>query len=236
MERPESSIAARVAEVRRRIEAAAARAGRRPAAVALMAAVKTRSAGEVAAAIESGIALIGENRVQEGLDHLAALPAALRARCKIHFIGRLQANKVRKALLAFDSLDSVDSSDLALRLQRVAAEEGLTREVLLEVNLAGEGQKGGVAPEDANALALLVRECPNLRLAGVMAVPPFEEDPEASRPHFRRLKKMFEALSAGRPDPIFRHISMGMTHDLEVAVEEGATLVRVGTAIFGERK
>lgn len=227
----------RLQGIRATIATAAAAVDRSPEVVVIMAAVKTRNESEIAKAVEAGITVLGENRVQEGLAHIQALPPDLRARCRVHFIGRLQANKARKALLAFDSLDSVDSVPLALRLSRIAVEEGLQRDVMIEVNLGEESQKGGVAPEETAALAEIIHGLKGLRLTGLMGVPPFGGEPEASRPFFRLLSRLFENLRRNYPEALgFRHLSMGMSHDFPVAVEEGATLLRLGTALFGPRR
>jgi pyridoxal phosphate enzyme (YggS family) len=230
-------IPERVVGVRAAIAAAAEKCGRDPSAVTLMAVVKTRQPEEIAAIVEAGVTVLGENRVQEGQAHLAALSSETRSKCDVHFIGRLQANKARKALLSFDAVDGVDSEALARRLSRIAAEEGIERTVLIEVNLGEESQKGGVEPEGALALSHLVQSLPGLRLAGLMGVPPLAEDPEAGRPFFKLLAGLFERARQGHPKPEeFRLLSMGMSHDFTVAVEEGATLVRVGTALFGPRR
>lgn len=232
-----NSIEERVGDAKAALEAAARRAGRAPGEVVLMAAVKGRTAAQVEAAARAGVRCFGENRVQEGEDHARALgPDFFRSR-RFHFIGRLQANKARRALRLFHSLDSVDSEDLALRLSRIAGEERLQREVMLEVNLGEESQKGGVAPGQAVSLARLVLSLPNLCLTGLLGVPPYDPDPEASRPHFRRLRSLFEEIRGLHPQrEAFRWLSMGMSHDFEVAVEEGATLVRLGTSLFGPRE
>ncbi len=232
-----ASIAAKVSEVRRRMAAAAGRSGRGADDIALMAAVKSRTPQEVRAVLSAGLTLLGENRIQEGLAHLEALGPAVRPVFQIHFIGRLQANKARRAVQAFDSVDSVDSLRLAEILSRLATEDHLRRSVLLEVNLGGEGQKGGVAPEGAHALAEAVHRLPGLRLTGLMGVCPFDEAPEASRPFYRILSNLFKRIRLDHPEPeACRWLSMGMSHDFEVAVEEGATLVRVGQALFGPRR
>jgi len=231
-----TEVATRIRLVQGRIAAAEARACREPGSARLMAAVKSRTPEEIAAVVEAGVALLGENRLQEGEEHLAALSPGLRAQCRVHFIGRLQANKARKALLAFDSLDSVDSLDLAERLARIAQEENRQAEILLEVNIGEETQKGGIPPEEALALARVVFATPNLTLTGLMAVPPISDDPEDSRPHFRAMHQLFRYLRSEHPRPeAFCNLSMGMSHDYEVAVEEGATMVRVGTSLFGHR-
>lgn len=217
--------------------AAAARSDRSAGDIALMAAVKSRTPFEIRAALSAGLTLLGENRIQEGVAHLEALGPAVRPAFQIHFIGRLQANKARRAVQAFDSLDSVDSLRLAEILSRLATEDHLRRSVLLEVNLGEEDQKGGVAPEGAAALADAVNRLPGLRLTGLMGVCPYGEDPEASRPFYRTLAKLFERVRQDHPEPeACRWLSMGMSHDFEVAVEEGATLIRVGQALFGPRR
>jgi pyridoxal phosphate enzyme (YggS family) len=237
MEALETLVQTRVAAIRARVAAAALRTGRDPSEVALMAAVKTRSAEEVAATVRAGVFFIGENRVQEGLAHLQAMDPSLRSRARIHFIGLLQANKARKALSSFDSLDSVDGKDLAQRLSRIAQEEALTKDVMIEVNLGEEAQKGGVPSDEVERLARFVQELPGLRLTGLMGVPPLDNEPEASRPFFRELARLFARVRETYPNPsAFTHLSMGMSHDFEVAVEEGATLVRVGTALYGARR
>jgi len=187
--------------------------------------------------VRAGVFLIGENRVQEGLAHLQAMDPSLRSRARIHFIGLLQANKARKALSAFDSLDSVDGIDLAQRLSRIAQEGAFKKDVMIEVNLGEEAQKGGVPSDEVARLAKLVHELPGLRLTGLMGVPPLDNEPEASRPFFRELSRLFSRVRETHPDPgAFSYLSMGMSHDFEVAVEEGATLVRVGTALYGDRR
>ncbi len=230
------AIGHNVREVLGRIGEAALRSGRNPSEVSLMAAVKTRSAEEIEDVAGAGVAFIGENRVQEGEEHIKAISPAVRAKCEIHFIGRLQSNKARKALLAFDSIDSVDSPDLARRLSRIAGENEVKKNVMIEVN-CGEAQKGGVGASGARALCELVFELPGLVLTGLMAVPPVEADPNETRPVFREIKKLFDAVRSSHPArEAFVFLSMGMSNDYEVAVEEGATLVRVGTALFGQRR
>lgn len=237
MEELAALIRARKEAIFARIAAAAERSGRRPDSVALMAAVKTRSTEEVAATVRAGVGFIGENRIQEGLAHLQGLDGWHRERMRLHFIGRLQANKARKALSSFASIDSVDSPDLARRLSRLADETEVVRSVMLEINLGEESQKGGVAPGEAEALARLVLDQEGLLLTGLMGIPPFAEDPEAGRPYFRTLARLFARIRSLHPQPDqFVFLSMGMSHDFEVAVEEGATLVRVGSALYGPRR
>lgn len=216
---------------------AAGRAGRPVEDITLMAAVKSRSPEEVRAVLATGITVLGENRVQEGLAHWEALCLLPRSTFRAHFIGRLQTNKARRALQAFDSIDSVDSLRLAQVLSRLALECQIMVDILLEVNLGEEGQKGGVATEDTQALAESVHRLPGLTLTGLMGVCPYDENPGASRPYYRTLAQLFEHLRRDHPRPeAFRWLSMGMSHDFEVAVEEGATLVRVGQALFGPRR
>ena len=231
------AVSTAVAHVRHIVARSAAGSGRRAEDVALMAVVKTRTPGEIHSVLSAGVQLLGENKVQEGLAHMEALEAGARRECQVHFIGRLQSNKAKKAVRAFDSLDGVDSMHLAELLSRLAEEAGITREIMLEVNLGEESQKGGVAPEDTGALAEAVCRLPGLRLTGLMGVCPYASDPEASRSFYRRLNRLFQGVRIGHPHPDdFRWLSMGMSHDYHVAVEEGATLIRVGQALFGPRR
>ncbi len=223
----QQAIAAGVAEVRARVAAAAARSGRDPAAVTIIAVGKTFPAEMVAAAVAAGIADVGENRVQEAAAKRPAVETLLGGRDhpRWHLIGHLQTNKVRTALQFFDILHSVDSLRLAEAISRAAT---VPIDVLIEVNVAGEPTKFGFGPEMVPDAAARIGRLPNLRLRGLMTVAPAADDPEEVRPVFRRLRELRDAI--GLAD-----LSMGMTHDFEVAVEEGATMVRVGRAIFGER-
>jgi len=230
------SIAENLRSVMERIRAAESRAGKPEGSVTLMGVVKTRTPEQIATLVDAGVTCLGENRIQEAEDHLDALPGVLLSPCRLHFIGRLQSNKARKAVKLFHSIDSIDSEKLVRRADRICGEETLTREVMLEVNTGGEAQKGGIVPKEARELAALVKECPHLTLTGLMTVPPFLENAEACRPYFAELRSLFEAIADDGAGPAFRHLSMGMTHDMEVAVEEGATMVRVGTALFGPRR
>ena len=220
----EQTVAANVAEVRARIGVAAERAGRDPASVTLIAVSKTFPAEAIAAAVAAGVRDIGENRVQEAEGKRAALDA-LGVRPVWHLIGHLQTNKVKTALQVFDILHSVDSLRLAETLSRHAT---APVDVLLEVNVGGEASKFGFAPEETLRAVEQVGRLPNLRPRGLMTVAPAVDEPEDVRPVFRRLRELRDA--AGLVD-----LSMGMTHDFEVAIEEGATMIRVGRAIFGER-
>jgi hypothetical protein len=221
----------RLAEVRRRIAAAADTAGRDPSDVTLIAVAKTFPAELVALAVAAGATDIGENRVQEAIAKRPAVPPAT-----WHLIGPLQRNKAAAALETFDVIHTVDRDEIAERLQLLLERDwpGRRQRVLMEVNAGREPQKAGVLPEDAPALATTILALDRLELLGLMAIPPFGDDPEASRPHFRALRELRDRLAdrLGHPLP---QLSMGMSLDFEVAVAEGATMVRVGTAIFGER-
>jgi pyridoxal phosphate enzyme (YggS family) len=230
-------IPVQVDEVKRLIGKAAGRAGRPVEDITLMAAVKSRSPEEIREVLAAGIVVLGENRIQEGLAHLEALGLPPRPTFRAHFIGRLQTNKARRAVQAFDSIDSVDGLRLAQGLSRLARECQVRHDIMLEVNLGEESQKGGVAPEDTQALAESVHALPGLTLTGLMGVCPYDEDPRASRPFYRTLAQLFHRVRRDHPRPeACRWLSMGMSHDFEVAVEEGATLVRVGQALFGPRR
>jgi hypothetical protein len=233
-EPPASLIADRLAAVRERIARAAARAGRRPDEVVLVAVSKTFPAEAVRAAFEAGCRDFGENRVQEAEAKLGPLEPLRAQGARWHLVGHLQANKARKAAALFDRIHSVHDADLGRRLARVGEE--LSREVraLVEVDLAGEASKHGLPAEHLRSALEALRGLPGLRIEGLMVLPPLDPDPERTRPYFRRLRELRDELLA---DGLLagRELSMGMSHDLEVAVEEGATLLRVGTAIFGER-
>jgi pyridoxal phosphate enzyme (YggS family) len=226
-------IAEAVAAVRERIARAALRAGRDPASVTLVAVGKGHPAAALRAAHAAGIGDFGENRVQEAEAKAAAL-IDLRPLIRWHLVGHLQSNKARKALAFADLVHSVDSLELAERLDRIAAETWRAAHVLVQVDLAGEATKSGLpAAELADALTRM-RALGHLSVDGLMLLPPYEEDTERVRPLYGRLRLMAaDALHAGLLAAA--ELSMGMSHDLEVAVEEGATLIRVGTAIFGER-
>ena len=203
-----------------------------PPGVGLVAAAKTRSAAEILEAIEAGVGIIGENYVQEA----AAVFPAIGSRARWHLIGHLQTNKAKKAVEIFDLVETVDSIGLGRELDKRAAAAGKTMEILVEINSGREPQKTGVMPEDAEALVRALAALPRLRVLGLMTMGPFEGDPEDSRPYFRETRRVFEALmSLAVPGAEMRHLSMGMSHSWRAAVEEGATLVRLGTAIFGPR-
>jgi pyridoxal phosphate enzyme (YggS family) len=218
------TVEQRIAAVRERIQRACDRAGRDPGGVTLVAVSKTHAAEALAAAYAAGVRDFGENRVQEALPKIEALRARDMAP-RWHLVGHLQTNKAKVAAEAFDILHGVDTERVAEAISRHATRPV---EVLLEVNVAGETSKHGVSPEEAEAVAERIRALPNVRLTGLMTVAPIVDDPEEARPMFRRLREMCDRLG-------LRELSMGMTDDFEVAVEEGSTLVRVGRAIFGPR-
>jgi pyridoxal phosphate enzyme (YggS family) len=226
-----SAVAAHLAEVRGRIESAAARAARHVDEITLVAVSKTVSAEQVQAAYEAGVKHFGESRVQE-MEAKQLKLAGLDATW--HLIGHLQTNKARRAVRLFDRVDSVDSLRLAEKLDSVASEEGKILPVLIEVHLGGETTKSGVAEGEVASVAKGLADLPHLKLRGLMTVPPFFERAADARPYFRRLRELRETLkdSLGNSLPV---LSMGMSHDFEIAIEEGATEVRVGTAIFGGR-
>jgi pyridoxal phosphate enzyme (YggS family) len=213
-------IREKLAAVRERIARAAMRVRRDPAEITLVAVTKKFSASVIQEAYELGLRDFGENYVQE---FETKGPVRLES-ARFHLIGHLQSNKSKKAAELFDVVQTVDSIKLAKRLD----ETGRKLDVMLEVKLSGEEAKSGAAPETLRDLIPAVRECANLRLLGLMMMPPWSDDPEPSRPYFRRLAELAAEYSLPQ-------LSMGMSHDLEVAIEEGATLVRVGTALFGAR-
>jgi hypothetical protein len=227
-------IAARVAAVRERIARAAERASRAAGEVRLVAVSKTHPAEAVRAAFAAGVRDFGENRVQEAEPKIAATADLAPLGLRWHLVGHLQSNKARRAATVFEVVESVDSLDLALRLARAGAETGRAVRALVQVDLAGEATKYGLPEAELLATLEALRGKEGLRVEGLMVLPPFSEDPEGARPYFRRLRALRDrAHAAGLLDG--RELSMGMSHDLEAAIEEGATIVRVGTAIFGER-
>jgi len=240
MERTPEAVAGRLAAVRERIAAACRRAGRDPAAVTLVAVSKRIPLDLVVAACRAGQWDLGENRVQDALPRQAALAAALAGaglpadRVRWHFIGNIQTNKARKVVGRFVLLQAVDSERLARRLDAVATERGVRQPVLLEVNISGEPQKHGVAPDAAVATAAAVAVLPGLELRGLMGMARFGAPEGELRRSFSLLRELRERARAetGRPLPV---LSMGMSDDFPVAVEEGSTMVRIGTAIFGPR-
>ena len=220
--------------VRRRIEAASERAQRSPGEITLLAVTKTCPAAALRQALSLGIHDLGENRIQEAEGKIAEL--GREAACW-HLIGHLQANKVRRAVKLFDVIHTVDSAELATRLGRVCLEEGRAAlRVLIQVDLAGEETKSGVKESELETLAAAIASGERLQLTGLMTVPPFFLEPQAVRPYFQRLRGLRDSLrTKGYFDDRPGELSMGMSHDFEIAIEEGATIVRIGTAIFGER-
>jgi hypothetical protein len=229
------TIASNLSEIRERMAQAAHRAGRDPAEVALMAVSKTHPPSAIREAISAGQTLFGENRVQEFAAKREALGAHA-ADAKFHLIGHLQSNKAARAVDLFDSIDTVDSLRLAERLNQEAERLARRLDVLIEINIGGESAKSGVDPASDELHSLLKAQprLPNLAIRGLMTVPPFSEDPEGARLFFRRLRQLRDQLRAATGLPL-DELSMGMSHDFEVAIEEGSTCVRVGTAIFGAR-
>jgi pyridoxal phosphate enzyme (YggS family) len=233
---PSMSIAQNLVQVRERINAAARRAGRRSEDIALMAVSKMFLAECIREAYDAGLRLFGESRVQElagKIDSLSDLPAV-----EWHLIGHLQTNKAAKAVELFASVDSVDSLRLAQKLDASARQVSKKIGVLIEINIGGEAAKSGLAPgsRELEELLLGAHGLEYLEFRGLMAVPPFTDDPQEARPYFRRLRELRDQIAARRLSGVDVGIlSMGMSHDFEVAIEEGSNCVRVGTAIFGER-
>jgi pyridoxal phosphate enzyme (YggS family) len=229
----DADIAHNISVIRERIGAAARRAGRAPDDVTLVAVSKTFGADAVRAAFSAGQRDFGENKVQEALQKIGET-ADISPRW--HLIGHLQSNKVRKSAGPFAWIHSVDSVDLLHRLDAAAREAGTKPEILVQVDLAGENTKFGAPVHIARAIVDAALACEGLRLAGLMLLPPWSDDPEATRPWFRRLRGLRDEWTGeGVPRDALRHLSMGMSHDFEAAIEEGSTIVRVGTAIFGKR-
>jgi PLP dependent protein len=224
------NVAGNLERVRAEMAEAARKARRAADVIELVAISKTHEAEKVRAAFDAGQALFGESRVQEARAKIPQLPSAARW----HFVGRLQRNKVRHALPLFELFHSVDSFDLARDMNRIADEEGLHPRVLLEVNVAGEGSKIGFEPEALHRQMESLLELPRLTIEGLMTIPPLAPEAEASRRHFAALRELRDQFQT-QFSLTLPQLSMGMTGDFGVAIEEGATLVRVGTAIFGQR-
>jgi len=229
-------IALRLAEIRGRLAEAARRAGREPSAVTLVAVSKFHPVAAIEAAYAAGQRHFGENRVQEAEEKRRFLEPLIRVAdpLRLELIGALQSNKVRKAVSAVSRIQSIDSVAIADRVGRVAAEMNLRMSVLVQVDLAGEATKAGVPEADVFKALESMRAVAGIRVDGLMAIPPFLNDPNDVRPYFSRLRALRDlALERGLLEGA--ELSMGMSHDFEAAIEEGATIVRVGTAIFGER-
>jgi PLP dependent protein len=236
---PENSFALltlseRLADVRRRLEHAAGRSKRTPDQITLIAISKTQPAKVIRAGLESGITDFGENRVQEAEGKITEVG---RKAARWHLVGHLQANKARRAVSLFDLIHSVDSAALAKRLDLLCEAEGRAElPLLIQVDLGGEETKTGIDPRQLPGLLDALADCPRLRLVGLMTLPPYFAEPDCARPYFKTLRELRDELqSQGRFGEHPGELSMGMSHDFEIAIEEGATMVRVGTALFGER-
>jgi len=223
----QSDLEANLAEVRRRIANAALRTGRNVDEIKLVAVSKTHPAETLRNAIAAGINVFGENKVQEAVSKIVEIG---RDTAEWHLIGHLQSNKARKAVQLFDVTESIDSVELAERLERICEEESREElSVFVQVDLVGEATKSGIPESELPSLLAYLKTCKHLHLKGLMLLPPFFDDPEATRPYFRRMRAIRDEILPGG------ELSMGMSHDFEIAIEEGATVVRVGTAIFGKR-
>ena len=223
-----NNLARNLAEVKEKIAGAAQKAGRRADEIKLIAVSKTHPPEAVREAMAAGAHVFGENKVQEAEEKI---PEIGRERAEWHLIGHLQSNKARKAVRLFDVIHTLDSIELAERLERICLEEKREKlRVLIQVDVAGEATKSGIAVKDLPPLIEFLRDCKCLKLDGLMILPPFFEDAEKTRPFFRRLRELRDRLLPSG------ELSMGMSHDFETAIREGATMVRVGTAIFGERE
>jgi PLP dependent protein len=219
----------RLASVRAGIAAAAVRSGRSPEAVTLVAVSKTIPVEGIREALSAGVSILGENRVQEAREKIARLPGL----ASWHLIGHLQTNKAKLAVQLFDCIHSLDSVRLAEELDRHAEAAGKVQRCLVEVNVGEETQKSGAPEAEVRLILEAARQLRHVRIEGLMAVPPFLEEPEAVRPFFRRLRLLRDSLCREGHPPV--ELSMGMSHDFETAIEEGATMVRIGTALFGPR-
>ncbi len=229
----EMSVAQRLDNIRQRMDAACVRSGRNPADVELIAVSKKKSARTINAAAQAGQRLFGESYVQEFCDKRPEVTAQV----SWHFIGALQTNKVKYLRGQVEMIHAVDRFSLAQELNKQWRKLDASIDVLIQVNLAGEQSKAGIAPNQVQQMAEQLATLPHVRLRGLMTLPPYAADPEDVRPWFRQLRELSEQLAALHlPRVSMETLSMGMSHDFEVAIEEGATLVRVGTAIFGERE
>ena len=231
----ENDLQSRLHKVRRRIADCALRSGRAAEEITLVAVSKTHPAERLREALEFDVKHFGENRVQEAE---TKIPSVGRLAANWHLIGHLQTNKARRAVTLFDVIHSLDSISLAERLEHACIQEGREElRVLIQLDLANESTKSGISPGDLPGLVKTVNDSSRLKLAGLMVLPPFFEDTEQVRPYFQRLRELRDELQAkGHFGKERGELSMGMTHDFEVAIEEGATMLRIGTAIFGERE
>lgn len=226
-------VAVNLEKVRERIAQAARKSGRNPNDITLMAVTKTMPAEAVAEAFSCGVTLFGENRVQELLDKLSKLDMTGRS---AHLIGHLQTNKVKYIIDKVDMIQSLDSLRLAAEIEHQAEKARKTMDVLVEVNVGQEASKSGIAPDELSDFVDSLSQFSHIRLRGLMAVPPIEEDSEKTRPYFKQIRELFIDIAAKKSDNMNINIlSMGMSSDFDIAIEEGSTMVRVGTAIFGKR-
>ena len=227
------SIKENIAEIRSRMEAAAIRSGRDPKDVLLIAVTKLHEPDEMEEAIAAGVTDIAENKVQEIQKKFDLIQSPVRW----HLIGHLQTNKVKYIIDKVVMIHSVDSLKLAQEIDKRAEAAGKTMDVLLQVNAAHEESKFGLDPKDVSGVMQeILNECPHVRIRGLMHIAPYAEDPEEVRPYFREVKELYDALAkTDHPNADFKYLSMGMSHDFEAAIEEGANIIRVGTSIFGER-
>ncbi len=228
------SLEEKVAQVKANIAAAAREVGRDPSEITLVAATKVQSSDTIRQAIAAGVTICGENRVQEMTAHLADDAYAGAA---LHFIGHLQTNKVKQVVGRVDLIESVGSEHLLDAIQTQAAKLDLVQDILLEINIGGEESKSGISPDELPTLAQKAAACPNVRLRGLMAIPPVAEGPDGNRPFFQKMRQLYVDIRDKMSDngTTIDCLSMGMSGDYEDAVREGATLVRVGTALFGPR-
>ncbi|NOZ64356.1 MAG: YggS family pyridoxal phosphate-dependent enzyme [Caldiserica bacterium] len=228
------SIRENIEEVKRRVEKALSRAGRTTEDIVILAATKTVEVERIREAVEAGIREIGENRVQEAQSKIESLE---REGLRWHMIGRLQRNKVKYAVRLFDMIQSVDSLSLCEELEKRLSRAGKELEILVEVNIGGEPTKGGIIPEELGSFLGKIGGFPHIKCKGLMTIPPWFENPEKVRPYFARMYAIWEKVKeAGFPGVEMKYLSMGMSEDFEIAIEEGANMIRVGRAIFGERK
>jgi PLP dependent protein len=228
-------IGQNIRRIRERAAAAAASCGRSPDEIALLAISKTFSAESILQAVKAGLQCFGENRVQEAEDKILSLRRTLNL--EWHLVGHLQSNKAKRAVELFNVIHSLDSVKLAFRISQAAFEMGKNQSVLLQVDLGQEETKFGADPTQIREIVEAVSGLKGIRVDGLMTIPPFFEDPEKSRPFYERLRRLRDALDAEQPGCLGqKHLSMGMSHDFEEAIREGATIIRVGTAIFGSRQ
>jgi pyridoxal phosphate enzyme (YggS family) len=226
------SIAENLSRIKERMAEAAIRSGRTPGSVKLVGVTKTVDLDRIKEAVSAGLQILGENYVQEARDKIREL----KDRVSWHFVGRLQTNKAKYAVKLFDVIHTVDSFKLAQELNRRAQPLGRTIPIIIQVNLASEVSKGGVEPSECLSLIRYVSVLENLQIRGLMTMPPFFDQPERARPYFAQLREMSQKIAEAQVAGVeMNELSMGMSGDFEAAIEEGATLIRVGTAIFGER-